>query len=131
MEILALTIAGDPVAKGRPRVAKTGHAYTPAKTKEAEAALREQIEKVITMPYKGAVGLAVEFYCATLRRTDGDNLMKLVTDAMNKLVYADDSQIEEWYCRVHRKVPGEEPRTEIFVYSLGDVVEQEELALDP
>lgn len=32
----------------------------------------------------------------------------------------DDAQIEEWWFRVYRKVPGEEPRTEILLYSLED-----------
>jgi len=99
---------------------RSGHAYTPQKTKDAEAELRKAVESVVKQPYAGPVGLAVEFYCATKRRTDGDNMLKLVTDALNKLVYVDDAQIEEWYCRVHRKVDGEEPRSEIFIYTLDE-----------
>lgn len=64
------------------------------------------------------VGLVVEFFCATRRHTDGDNLVKLVTDAMNKIVYKDDSQIVEWFCRIHRGVGAEAARTEILLYAV-------------
>jgi len=123
MELLSTTIMGDPVAKGRPRVNKNGHAYTPQKTKDAEEALRQHVIPLLTHPRSTEpIGLAVTFYCATRRRTDGDNMLKLVTDAMNKIVYEDDSQIEEWWARVHRAVPGEEPRTEILIYTLEEEV---------
>lgn len=121
MLILDITIPGDPVAKGRPRSGK-GRTYTPKRTKDAEASIIELVdasEWATETPYEGPVSLSVTFWCATRRRTDGDNLLKLVTDAIQRGrreaggVIMDDSQIEEWYCRVHRRVDGEEPRTEI------------------
>lgn len=69
-------------------------------------------------PVSTPVGIAVEFFCATKRKTDGDNLLKLVTDAMNEIVYLDDSQIEFWYCRVYRGVGKKLARTEIRAWEL-------------
>jgi crossover junction endodeoxyribonuclease RusA len=124
--LLDITIPGDPISKGRPRSGK-GRTYTPKRTREAEAVIRELVDTspwAQTEPYAGPVSLRVQFYCATHRRTDGDNLLKLVTDAIQRGrresggIIADDAQIEEWYCRVYRKAEGEEPRTEITLTPL-------------
>jgi crossover junction endodeoxyribonuclease RusA len=118
--LLHMEIPGDPVAKGRPRMTRQGRTYTPEKTREAEKALRERLVRTYTdLPVQWPVGVEVIFHCATARRTDGDNLFKLVTDSMNGLVYEDDSQIVEWTCRLYRKsLPA---RTILRVYSIDDV----------
>jgi crossover junction endodeoxyribonuclease RusA len=119
---LELTIYGDPVSKARPRVGPNGHAYTPERTRAAERAVSALAAAKMAerAPADEAVGLAVEFYCATKRRSDGDNLLKLVTDAMNEIVFVDDSLIEEWYVRVIRGVGKKDARTEVTVYLLAD-----------
>lgn len=126
MILLDITIPGDPIAKGRPRSGK-GRTYTPKRTKEAEANIGEIVEAstwATVEPYAGPVSLRVQFYCATRRRTDGDNLLKLVTDAIQRGrreaggIILDDAQIEEWYCRVRRRQDGEAPRTEILLATL-------------
>lgn len=71
-------------------------------------------------PLTGPVSLNVVFSCATKRRTDGDNLLKLITDAMNKVVFEDDSQIEEFHCRVIRGVGKANARTVLQVSPLPD-----------
>lgn len=121
MKIVEFTVPGDPVVKGRPRATRGGNLYTPARTKQAEevvgyAARAAMTKAGYTGPVLGPVGLAVEFYCQTNRRADGDNLLKLVSDAMNEIVYADDQQIEEWFARVHRGVGREAARTELYLY---------------
>lgn len=116
--LLSLTIPGDPVPKERPRAAKSGHVYTPRKTQQAEEVIRELIRAQMPEPYDGPVGLVLAFYCATRRRTDGDNLQKLVMDALNKVAVVDDYLVEESTWRVFRRAEGEEPRTEVFLYSL-------------
>lgn len=119
MSVLDVVLHGDPIPKGRPRTGN-GVTYTPPRTRTAEKAVKAVVAtKMLGRgPVEGPIGLAVEFYCQTRRRTDGDNLLKLITDAMNGLVYVDDSQIEEWFCRVHRGVGKETARTEILVYEL-------------
>jgi crossover junction endodeoxyribonuclease RusA len=119
VSLLEITLAGDPIPKGRPRTAR-GVTYTPPRTRAAEKAVAALVRQKLgpVEPFAGAVGLAVEFFCATRRHTDGDNLVKLVTDACNGLVYADDFQIEECYYRVHRGVGAQAARTELFMYPL-------------
>lgn len=134
MLLLDITIPGDPISKGRPRSGK-GRTYTPKRTRVAEEAIREAVQAsawAVTDPYEGPVTLAVRFFCASRRRTDGDNLMKLVTDAIQRGradaggIIRDDAQIEEWYCRLYRRAAGEEPRTEITLRALDDVTPRTE-----
>ncbi len=117
-----MTVPGDPVAKGRPRVSPHGGVYSPRRTKQAEEVLASYAMPMMVgrSPTKAPVGLAVEFYCATQRKSDGDNLIKLVTDALNGVVFEDDSQIVEWFARIHRGVGKDAARTEIFVWELLD-----------
>jgi Holliday junction resolvase RusA-like endonuclease len=118
---LTFTLPGDPKSKERPRMTRQGRAYTPKATKEAEAAIKEfLLENVLDdrCPYGGPLGISLRFYTATLRRSDLDNKIKLLTDAMNKLVYDDDCQLDEIHARIYRKHLGEEPRTEVHVYAL-------------
>jgi len=73
-------------------------------------------------PYAGPVGLWVAFYCLTRRRTDGDNLVKLVTDCAQRGrrdvggVILDDAQIVRWELDIYRGC--DEPRTEIVLWAL-------------
>jgi crossover junction endodeoxyribonuclease RusA len=122
MMFLELTIYGDPVSKARPRVGPNGHAYTPERTRAAERAVSALAAAKMAerAPADTPVGLAVEFFCATKRRSDGDNMLKLVTDAMNEIVFVDDYLIEEWYVRLVRGVGKKDARTEVTVYLLDD-----------
>jgi Holliday junction resolvase RusA-like endonuclease len=126
VDLLNITVPGDPVPKGRPR-AGGGRIYTPARTVAAEANVRAiALHAYRGEPWTGPVGIDVTFYFATRRRTDGDNTLKLITDALQcrrdgtRGVIADDSQIEDWHCRIHRRAPGEEPRSQIRLYTLDD-----------
>ncbi len=120
--MVQVVIKGDPVSKQRPRLAITrkGNVYTPRQTSEAEDAIGWQIKAA----YRGmladpdhAFGVRLIFYQATQQRRDLDNMTKLVFDACNGIVWADDSQVVEMIGHVFR---GEEdPRTEICIYILG------------
>ena len=115
---ISFCVPGDPVVKGRPRFTKYGRAYTPKATVEAEKVIKKIIENLGVTPFESPVGVEVAFFCKTLRRTDGDNLFKLVLDACNGLAYVDDYLVEEVRYRVHRKELAEEPRTEVLIYAL-------------
>ncbi len=125
MTLLEMTLHGDPVSKARPRVNNNGHAFTPERTRSAERAITTLVQSELkgAAPYEGPVGVAFEFFCATKRRTDGDNLMKLVLDAINGVVFLDDSQVLEYYCRIHRGVGKANARTEVLVYELDELIE--------
>ncbi len=120
MVFLSFTLPGDPVAKGRPRMARNGHAFTPERTRMAEKAVTDLVIGMMDgqAPLTGPVAISVVFSCATRRRADGDNLLKLITDAMNKVVFEDDSQIEEFHCRVIRGVGKANARTVVDVSPL-------------
>ena len=114
--LLDLTIEGDPVPKARPRSTRSGHTYTPKRTVDAETVIRNLAAEQVTEPYDGPVGVSLAFSCATARRTDGDNLQKLVLDALNKVVYTDDHLVHEWSGALVRK--SATPQTRIVVYTL-------------
>jgi Holliday junction resolvase RusA-like endonuclease len=108
--MLTFHIRGEPKPKGRPHFARRGKfvsAYTPAATRNAEADLRGQIISQLPANFSLATGpLRLE---ATFRRQrpksarkgdiwpitrpDLDNYLKLVLDAMNSVVFIDDSQL--------------------------------------
>lgn len=121
MTEIKLTIPGEPVAKGRPRVTKSGIAYTPAKT-----AGYENLVKMCYMEQAGGVRLEGQIVCymtawfqipasaskrekalmleGTVRptcRKDIDNIVKSVLDSLNGLAYYDDKQVVELHA--HKK----------------------------
>lgn len=108
-----LTIDGVPVAKGRPRLGRYG-TYTPKKTQEyeeyvkmcwvakyggiqpSEQPLEVNIVFYMPIPKSYSKKQRAEILNGRLKPTkkpDIDNLIKSVLDALNGLVYADDSQI--------------------------------------
>ena len=127
---MIIKIMGDPVAKGRPRFGIAGKfvsTYTPAKTKKEEKKVIAEIKKQYSEePMKGALGVWITFYfaipksytkkkCEELKhneflhtkKPDCDNLAKLYLDAMNGLVYEDDSQIQQLHLRKFYEPNGE------------------------
>lgn len=131
--LLELTVPGDAVPKERPRKdPRTGHMYTPPKTRDAEEKLRAKIDVQVLQrrqqPYPGPVGVRLTLWMEKARRTkgDGDNAEKLIFDCLQRGrrayggVILNDNQIDECHWRIRRAVPGEAPRTEIVVYTLDD-----------
>lgn len=116
---IVIEFSGDPVAKGRPRFASIGGrplAFTPAKTRKYEAGLKFAAQEamagraLLTGPLlmevtaslpiprswsqkKQRAALAGEI--APLTRPDLDNYAKIAADALNCVVFLDDSQIVE------------------------------------
>lgn len=101
--LIDLWVPGEPVPKGRPRFAG-GRAYTPARTLEAERCLRDAVLAVYprTKPTTGPYELRVDFYIQHRRRRDVDNLAKLVMDALNNVVWADDTQVNHLTALLHK-----------------------------
>lgn len=113
---LKFTVHGNPVPKARPRVTRTGHAYTPKPTADYErlvAMLAKEAMKGLC-PTGKAIVLIVKAYFGIpkswtkakkqqalygqlhpMKRPDLDNCIKAIQDAMNGIVYKDDSQIVE------------------------------------
>lgn len=117
-KLISVIVRGNPVSKGRPRFG-LGRTFTPQSTIDGEQAIQWAIKQQcpgILVDEKSMFALYVYFYMKTARRNDIDNLIKLVMDAMNGMVYKDDSQVVEITARVVRG--NSSPRTELFVIAL-------------
>jgi crossover junction endodeoxyribonuclease RusA len=99
-------IEGKPTPKGRPRMTKTGHVYTPESTRRAEAAVRaaysgpkfEGLVSVILSISKDGVGLEIHELTPDNKsdlRGDLDNYAKTVLDALNGVAWEDDKQVTQ------------------------------------
>ena len=105
-------ILGAPVAKGRPRMTRSGHAYTPQKTRDYEAWVRLcwrhagrpmslqplQVKLGFYLPIPKSYSkkqreAALAGVLLPTKKPDIDNLVKAVLDGLNGLAYQDDKQI--------------------------------------
>jgi Holliday junction resolvase RusA-like endonuclease len=114
---IRIELAGEP--KGKARFTRAGIAYTPAGTRSYETSLRYAAQQAMrgNPPLEGALILDVEAHMPIpsswsgkrqrmaeqglilpITRPDFDNLLKTV-DALNRVVWRDDSQIIEVRCR--------------------------------
>jgi Holliday junction resolvase RusA-like endonuclease len=111
--MIAFEVPGCPVPKGRPRVTRTGHAFTPKRTRDYESkvamiAAQQMSEKGYTEPFNGELTVSVIAYLpkpkkpkeklnAPLIRSpsngDVDNYSKAALDAIEGIVFENDSQI--------------------------------------
>ena len=115
-DAVTITIGGEPVAKGRPRVTRRGFVYTPSKTRKYEshgrlaAQLAMDGRPPITVPVRAEIIInlpvpqswSAKRRDAALRgdvhptsRPDTDNYIKAALDAINEIVVADDSLVVE------------------------------------
>jgi Holliday junction resolvase RusA-like endonuclease len=115
MLLIEFVVAGKPLAKGRVRFTKTGHAFTPERTVHYEGQLAHAAALAMDgrPPVEGPVAVTLEVHmpiaaswpakkrqaalCGALRptgRPDLDNFAKML-DALNLIVWNDDSQIVE------------------------------------
>lgn len=108
-----VVVPGDPVAWERPRRSRNGHWFTPKRTMEAEKDLGWRFREVVPRPTTLPVSVTLVFRLRTMRRCDIDNLTKLVLDAGNKIVWADDQQVVRLVVELHRGHPS--PGTSICV----------------
>ena len=136
-------ISGEPVAKARPRAAKTKsgqvYMYTPKNTRDFEYMIRKRAEQVFKKPLQCPLSLTVIFLMPrpkyltwktkpmpmvpAPRQPDIDNCIKSVTDAMIGVAYADDNQITILHAYKRYHAGGEGPKTTIIVE--GDILEKE------
>lgn len=83
--------SGNPASKARARIVR-GHAYTPDKTRVAQASLAHRLRGVPT--FNSNVAVSCVFHRSNRQRIDVDNLVKLVMDAATQAsVWKDDSQV--------------------------------------
>ena len=131
-----IVVAGEPVAKGRPRVSVRGgkpQSYTPAKTRNYENLVkmaagnamdgRQPFDVPLTMRVVVSVPIptswsgkrqrmAEEGLLHPAKRPDLDNFVKAALDGCNRIVFADDSQVVTMHAY---KLYSRTPRLDIWV----------------
>lgn len=119
--VLDLTVPGEPIPKGRPRVGPRG-GKTPARTVSAESKIawlaKEQLmDRPEEFPLAGKFTVFLRFFTKwpddSRSGPDGDNCEKLILDSLNGIVWHDDRQV----CGVKWQMSRGErtPRTEIVI----------------
>ena len=112
--MIRFEILGQPIAKQRPRVTRSGIAYTPAKTVNYEAVVRltyqslypkrelmlgcidATITAVFPIPKSYPKYKTAQLICGHNnydKKPDCDNLAKIILDSLNGIAYKDDSQV--------------------------------------
>ena len=112
--MIKFEVLGKPVAKGRPRLGRNGHTYTPEKTVNYEnlvkltfmkeyknfVPLENYIEANITAIFEVPKSYSKKKTKELLEgsnnydhKPDLDNITKIILDSLNGLAYKDDSQI--------------------------------------
>lgn len=103
---------GLPRAKGRARFGQ-GRVFTPKRTADAEKSLKSAAREAMQgePPYRCAIWLSIVFVFEVPKswsvkaqeaalfhvfKPDIDNLVKLVKDSLNKIVWSDDSIVAVW-----------------------------------
>lgn len=113
------TIPGPPVSKQRPRRSPQGHWYTPAKTREAEAAVAWCAKAAGVELYpRHDYRVTIEMYTSSHRR-DLDNAAKLVLDSLNALGEWDDREVVDLIVHKRSVRDGADERTVVTVEDLG------------
>ena len=134
---MIIIIPGEPVPKGRPRMTRTGHTYTPRRTRQYEKAIAEAWKTQSGEHLTGAIKSEIRAYfkiptsqkkavrekmgaglIRPTKRPDLDNIIKTL-DALNGLAYDDDSQIVDIKAA---KFYDREPRLEIVLEEIHETV---------
>lgn len=116
--VAEFVIHGEPVAWERAGRSRDGrHSYTPAKTRDGEATIarafglaRPDWQVDNDSPW----GLLVELHVKKLGAIDLDNMIKLIFDGLNGVMWRDDQQVADLLVRVERGVA--EPKTIVVVF---------------
>lgn len=112
---ISFIIPGNPKGKGRPRMTRSGHTYTPKDTAQYENLVKLAFEAAKPqrfIPFEGPVKaiieagyeipkswskkkreLALEGIEEPTKKPDLDNIAKSILDSLNGIAYRDDSQV--------------------------------------
>jgi Holliday junction resolvase RusA-like endonuclease len=112
----SFTVPGEPRGKARARSTRGGHHYTPQSTKDYEALVASIAAPFMRgrEPHEGPVEVNIDAYFGVpksfkgkklddannarircVKKPDYDNINKIICDAMNGIVYKDDSQVAD------------------------------------
>lgn len=134
---MRFVIPGKPIAQARPRLARKGRAFNCQKKEKdfVRCIIQQQMaNKRILRLFKGPISFDATFYTSTpsswsqkrrksvfgnwdTSRPDIDNFEKFAIDAFSGVLFEDDNQVCETYCR---KKYAEKPRTEVYINLFGE-----------
>lgn len=128
------TVPGRPIAKGRPRMTKTGHTYTPQQTVEYENLVRLEYQRqcggfqfakdipldvriIAYYPIPKSVShkkyaQMTDGIIRPMKKPDADNVCKSILDSLNAIAYHDDAQVVD--CQI-RKFYSTSPRVAVTI----------------
>lgn len=116
--VAEFVVPGEPVAWERAGRSRDGrHSYTPAKTRDGEDAIARAFGLARPgwqVDNDSPWGVLVELHVRTLGAIDLDNMIKLIFDGLNGVMWRDDQQVADLLVRVERGVA--EPRTVVVVF---------------
>jgi len=134
--MVTFCVEGTPIGKGRPKFARRGNfvsAYTPTKTRDYESIIAQAAKNAmlfaeplktpvaayiyVTVPVptsypKWRKEMCLKGFQRPCKRPDLDNILKAYLDAMNGIVYDDDTQVVSLHST---KVYGTEGRVEVMI----------------
>jgi Holliday junction resolvase RusA-like endonuclease len=119
--VTVYTFPGEPVPKGRPRHDQ-GRWHTPTRTENAEKAIRWELKAQHAKLTGEPVRVELDFRCKS-QTADLDNLVKLVLDACQGFLWANDKQVCQISAEVERGVS--DPKTILHVVERPDEELQE------
>jgi len=120
-------IDGEPVPKGRPRMTRArfnevtgelrqGNVYTPARTRQAEENLGWVLKAARLRPEPVDHPCAMLVWFRTTYSTaDLDNMLKMVSDSANGILWVDDKQLTEVHAHVLRRCT--QPGTSLLIWT--------------
>ena len=141
MKSFIISIPGEPKGKGRPRYTRNGHAYTPSDTAAYEQVVRLTFKGKYpqAIPFEKDVPLKVVIYAwfsipksvsktkrdlmekgyiKPTKKSDADNIAKIVLDALNGYAYYDDAQVVE--LEVKKIYAQPEPYVDVLIEEVGE-----------
>ena len=115
--VLDMIVPGNPVVWKRAGINKrSGHFYPSRDTEAAKQLLGLLALEQVKTPVEGDLLVEASFFRGSAQRVDLDNLVKLVWDAFNGVVWVDDHQVVE--LNGSKAIDREYPRTEVKVWKL-------------
>ena len=135
------TIPGPPKGKGRPRMTKLGHTYTPQDTANYENLVKVEYQRqcgaarfgddeyvdlriiayypIPTSASKKRQRMMAEGVLRPAKKPDQDNVLKIVADSLNHIAYKDDVQVVDAQVR---KFYSTNPRVVVILQTAGGEV---------
>ena len=131
---MKFAVYGTVRGQARPRFTKRGHTYQLKADRDYKELIKQSfIEANQNPPLKSPVWLYIDVFRELpssrpkkindepdIYKPDGDNIGKIVLDALNGLAYEDDKQVTMLMVRKHRRMRGQQERIEVRIEESDD-----------